>query len=156
MTSILPPIPRFVFTVFEPISLVAGCLGAWISAEWFAAEQVPNSARVALSSNSSILAYQLGNCYFLLALVGLGVLYSTTEAKVVHNYVIALWVADISHVGITYWMINHDQKINVADWNTTTWGNIGVTAFLFLVRTGYLLGLFGSDRYPILPQKKAQ
>ncbi|KAI9050349.1 hypothetical protein LZ554_005515 [Drepanopeziza brunnea f. sp. 'monogermtubi'] len=156
MTSILPPIPRVIFTVFEPISLIAGCLGTWISAEWFVAEQIPNSVQVALSNNATLVTYQLGNCYFLLCLVGLGVLYTTTEAKVVRNYVIALWLADISHVGITYWMINYDQKIAISDWNVTTWGNIGVTVFLFLIRTGYLLGLFGPDRNPVVPRKKVQ
>lgn len=45
-----------------------------------------------------MVAYQLGNIYLLLAMVGVAVLYSTTEAKVVRNYVIALWIADIGHV----------------------------------------------------------
>jgi hypothetical protein len=35
-----------------------------------------------------VVAYQLGNIYLLLAMVGVAVLYTTTEAKVVHNYVI--------------------------------------------------------------------
>lgn len=42
-----------------------------------------------------MVAYQLGNIYLLLAMVGVAVLYSTTEALVVRNYVIALWIADI-------------------------------------------------------------
>lgn len=48
-----------------------------------------------------MVAYQLGNIYLLLAMVGIAVLYSTTEPKVVRNYIVALWIADIGHVVIT-------------------------------------------------------
>lgn len=40
MTAILPPIPRFVFTVFEPISLVAGAVAPLISLPYFVTSQL--------------------------------------------------------------------------------------------------------------------
>ncbi|KAG4438596.1 hypothetical protein IFR05_005920 [Cadophora sp. M221] len=156
MTSILPPIPRFVMTVFEPISLIAGCAAPFVSASYFVAEQIPNSANVPLTGNATMVAYQLGNIYLLLAMVGIAVLYTTTEAAVVRNYVIALWLADISHVGITCYVMPYEQLVNVAGWNAMAWGNIGCTAFLFFIRTGYLLGLFGPDRQPVVSWKKLQ
>ena len=54
-----------------------------------------------LTPNTRLVAYQLGNVYGLLAMVSIAVLYTTTEAKVVRNYLIALWIADIGHVAAT-------------------------------------------------------
>jgi hypothetical protein len=69
MTSVLPPIPRFIFTVLEPISLLAGFVGVIVSPEWFVAQQVASSPLVALSPNATVVALQLGNIYLLLAMV---------------------------------------------------------------------------------------
>lgn len=112
----------------------------------------------------SKLTFRLGNIYLLLAMVGIAVLYTTTEPKVVHNYVIALWLADIGHVAVTCWVMEYEKLIDVANWNVLTWGNIGATVSiiseimnpqlirhkvgLFTVRTAYLLGLFGPDCKP--------
>ncbi|KAG9240176.1 hypothetical protein BJ878DRAFT_313224 [Calycina marina] len=128
MTSILPTIPRLVFTVFEPLSLVAGFLGPFLmSPEKFVSEQTLYMNPESLSRGSQMVAYQLANIYLLLGMVGVAVLYSTTEVKVVKNYVIALWLADIGHVGITGWVMGYSQVADVANWNAMAWGNIGVT-----------------------------
>ncbi|CAG8982949.1 hypothetical protein HYALB_00003527 [Hymenoscyphus albidus] len=156
MTSILPPFPKFVLTVLEPISLVAGAVAPFISAEWFIAEQSPLTPVQPISANAATVAYQLGNIYLLLAMVGIAVLYTTTEAAVVRNYVIALWIADIGHVAITCYGIEYARLIDIASWNPMTWGNIAATVFLFMTRTGYLLGLFGTDRIPSKGSKKRQ
>jgi hypothetical protein len=60
-------------------------------------------------------------------MVGVAVLYTTTEAKVVRNYVIALWLADISHVAITCYIMGYERMVDVANWNPMAWGNIGAT-----------------------------
>jgi hypothetical protein len=60
-------------------------------------------------------------------MIGVAVLYSTTEAKVVRNYVIALWLADIGHVVITCYVMGGEQAIDIANWNAMAWGNIGAT-----------------------------
>lgn len=70
---------------------------------------------------------RLGNIYLLLALIGIAVLYSTTEAKVVKNYVIALWIIDITHIAVTAYGLGYERSIDVANWNSMTWGNVGVT-----------------------------
>ncbi|CZR58409.1 uncharacterized protein PAC_08301 [Phialocephala subalpina] len=148
MTSILPPVPKFVITVFEPLSLIAGAVAPFVSPEWFVAEQIPGFATQPITAQTAMVAYQLGNIYLLLAMVGIAVLYTTTEPKVVRNYVIALWIADIGHVAVTCWVMDYEKLVNVAGWNPLTWGNIGVTLGLFSVRTAYLFGLFGPDRKP--------
>lgn len=73
---------------------------------------------------------RLGNIYLLLAMVGIAVLYTTTEPKVVRNYVIALWIADIGHIAVTCWVMDYEKLVNVAGWNPLTWGNIGATVSL--------------------------
>lgn len=77
--------------------------------------------------NDILHCVRLGNIYLLLAMVGIAVLYSTTEARVVHNYVIALWIADIGHVFITCYVMEYDRAVDIANWNAMTWGNIGAT-----------------------------
>jgi hypothetical protein len=71
--------------------------------------------------------FRLGNIYLLLAMVAVAVLYSTTEPKVVRNYVIALWLADIGHIATTGYVMGYDKFIDFANYNPTTWGNVGLT-----------------------------
>ncbi|PSS12446.1 hypothetical protein M430DRAFT_36572 [Amorphotheca resinae ATCC 22711] len=153
MASILPPIPRVVFTVLEPLTLVAGFFAPFISPEWFVAEQIASSPLVDITQNTKMVAYQLGNIYILLAMIGVAVLYTTTEARVVRNYLIALAIADVSHVGVTWYAMGHERAVDVASWNSMTWGNIGVTTLLFVVRLAYLAGLFGPDQQSPIAKK---
>lgn len=74
-----------------------------------------------------MVAYQLGNIYLLLAMVGVAVFHSTKEAKVVHNYLIALAVADIGHVAITCYGMEYERAVDIGNWNSMAWGNIGIT-----------------------------
>jgi hypothetical protein len=60
-------------------------------------------------------------------MVAIAVLYSTTEPKVVRNYVIALWLADIGHIATTGYVMGIDRFVDFANYNPTTWGNVGVT-----------------------------
>jgi len=64
----------------------------------------------------------------------------------VHAYLLALWIADIGHVGATAWMMGHDAFVDLRSWNAMAWANVGVTGFLFGVRSLYMLGLMGRDR----------
>ncbi|KAI1123922.1 hypothetical protein F5Y10DRAFT_41867 [Nemania abortiva] len=147
MASQLPSFPRTIFTIVEPISLIAGCLGPLVDADWFIASQIDTTAALPASSdNARLVALQLGNTYGLLFLVGVAVLYTTNELRVVRNYLVALLIADITHVGLTCWGLGYERTVDVAAWNAVTWGNVGFTAFLALTRTAYLLGLFGPGR----------
>ncbi|KAI5867417.1 hypothetical protein GGS23DRAFT_592731 [Durotheca rogersii] len=153
MASQLPAFPRAVFTVLEPVSLVGGFLGPFVDADWFVASQLPVAAP-GYDDNARLVALQLGNAYGLLFLLGVAVLYTTTELRVVRNYLVALWIADISHVGVTCWTLGYERAVDVGSWNAVTWGNVGFTTFLCLTRTAYLLGLFGPDRQQAPPATK--
>lgn len=60
-------------------------------------------------------------------MVGIAVLYTTTETKVIKNYVIALWLADIGHVAVTCYGLEYERTVDIGNWNAMTWGNVGVT-----------------------------
>lgn len=79
------------------------------------------------SDNSRLVALQLGNAYGLLFLAAVAVLYTTTEPKVVRNYLIALLIADIGHVYVCFHVLGPDRFFAVGEWNATTWGNVGAT-----------------------------
>lgn len=78
-------------------------------------------------------------------MIGVGVLYSTSEAIVVRNYLFACALGDVGHLWATYHVIG-ESFADIKNWNGMAWGNIGVTAFLLLVRLMYFFGAFGKDR----------
>ncbi|KAJ5623098.1 hypothetical protein N7490_011703 [Penicillium lividum] len=155
MPTIFPTWPHIIFGILEPISLVAGSLAPIFDLDGFISGQTPHVQAPTIQHPSSIaLAYQLGNLYNLLFLVGVGVLHTTTEPKVLRNYLIALAIADIGHVYATYVAMGWDAFMDVGAWNALTWGNIGATAFLFVNRVLYFMGLFGQAKAPKAAGKK--
>ncbi|KAL8835140.1 MAG: hypothetical protein Q9170_003445 [Blastenia crenularia] len=123
-----------------------GYLAPILDTSSFAANQVPSITPTPLTSTTQILALQLGNCYGLIALIAIGVLYSTNEPKVVRNYLVACAIADLGHLWVTYLVLGYANFLDVQGWNSLAWGNIGFTFFLFVTRLAYLTGLFGGDK----------
>ncbi|KAL8679208.1 MAG: hypothetical protein Q9186_004505 [Xanthomendoza sp. 1 TL-2023] len=146
MSATLPFFPRLVFTFLEPLACIGGYITSVRNTASFAADQVPSSSPTPFTSTTQILALQLGNCYGLLALIAIGVLYSTNEPKVVRNYLIACAIADVGHIWVTYNVLGFAKFVDVKGWNSLAWGNIGFTLFLFVTRVGYLAGVLGRDR----------
>ncbi|KAE9976713.1 hypothetical protein EG328_002428 [Venturia inaequalis] len=148
----LPPFPNLIFTIFEPLSLLAGFLSPLLTPQYFISSQLPTPSPPNTPSpttppptdtTTTLLARQLGNTYLLLGLLGLFILHTTSEVKVVRAYLWALWVGDIGHVGFTLWAMGWEGFVCVAGWNAVVWGNVGVTGFLFGVRSLYFWGAFG-------------
>ncbi|KAG6004638.1 hypothetical protein E4U21_000862 [Claviceps maximensis] len=134
---------------------MAGFVGAVKDPAWFVSQQVPQKAvsTAVVSENSIVLAWQLGNLYLLMAFVGLFVLNSTSEIKVVRRYLWALWLGDIGHVAFSCYGLGKARMMNPWEWNPLAWGNIVFTGWLFSMRSAYFLGFFGSDK-PISPIRK--
>lgn len=146
MSTIFPPLPRLIFTILEPLSLLAGYLAPLLSTPHFVSSQVPSALPSALTPINRVLALQLGNCYGLIGLIGVGVLHATNEPKVVRNYIIACAIADVGHLWATYAVIGRQAFVDVGSWNDMAWGNIGITAALLVFRVLYLMGFLGQDR----------
>jgi|ERR1700761_7552710 len=132
---------------------LAGFLAPVLSPAYFITSQLPASystapAKTVLSSivandaTTKLLALQLGNTYLLLGLLGVFILNTTTELKVVRAYLFALWLGDIGHVGFTLWAMGWKGSVNVGLWSPVAWGNIGLTLCLFGMRSLYFLGAF--------------
>jgi hypothetical protein len=66
--------------------------------------------------------------YLLMGMVGLAVLTTTSEIKVVRSYLFALWLADIGHIALTWYGLGSETVANVAGWNDVTWRNIRATS----------------------------
>ncbi|KAL4991507.1 hypothetical protein BDW68DRAFT_152156 [Aspergillus falconensis] len=143
--TILPTWPHIVFAIFEPITLIGGWLAPILDLQGFIADQIPSSPaprELEVHATSFALAYQLANVYGLLALLGAGVLYATSEPKVLRNYLVALAIGDVGHIYVTYLAMGPKLFFDVHRWNALTWGNIGATGFLLVNRLLYLLGVF--------------
>ena len=96
--------------------------------DWFISEQLTQAVPVAASENSRLIAQQLGNVYGLVFLTAVAVLYTTSELKVVRNYLVALLVADLGHIALTCYGLHRDGTLGLlAEWNAMTWGNVAVT-----------------------------
>lgn len=106
---------------------MGGWAGATLNPAWFVTEQTSQGSLSAVDDNSRLVALQLGNTYGLVFLIASAVLWSTSEIKVVRNYLIACWLADMSHVYVCYHVLGWDKFVDVAGWNSMTWGNVGVT-----------------------------
>ncbi len=131
-------VARLLFRVlYADSTSIGGCVPALFLTDWFIAEQFSDPAAAAAAvpaananANARLVAQQLGNAYGLLFMVGVAILYTTTELRVVRNYLVALLLADVGHVGLTMAAIGPEQFAAVRAWNAMTWGNVGFTACL--------------------------
>jgi hypothetical protein len=134
---------------------LGGFLGPAINPEWFITSQMPftytTATRHAILSNvvatdetAKLLAHQLGNTYLLLGLLGTFILNTTSELKVIHAYLWALWLGDIGHVGYTVYHMGLEGTLAYKSWNAAAWGNVAFTMFLFGMRSLYFLGVFST------------
>lgn len=101
--------------------------------DWFVREQISTqgvTAVIPVPDHARLVAQQLGNTYGLLFMVGVAVLYTTTELRVVRNYLVALLIADVGHVGLTIVSLGLERFSAIGEWNAMTWGNVGFTVCL--------------------------
>lgn len=91
------------------------------------AEQIPQKTAPVVTENSIVLAWQLGNLYLLMALVGLAVLTSTSEVRVVRRYLWALWIGDVGHVAFSCYGLGIERLASPSEWNAMALGNIAFT-----------------------------
>lgn len=106
---------------------VAGWAGATLDPAWFVTEQTSSGLVSLVDDNAKLVALQLGNTYGLVFLIAIAVLYTSSEIKVVRNYLVACWLADISHVYVCYYVLGWASFVDVPHWNAMTAGNVGAT-----------------------------
>lgn len=89
---------------------------------------------------------QFNSVLFLLSILGVSILHSTSEAKVARAYIRSLCFGDFSHVSCTLYMLGKKGVVDYHSWTPLVWGNVAFTCFLFVSRCLYLAGLLGKDR----------
>ncbi|KAF3941300.1 hypothetical protein ABW19_dt0201660 [Dactylella cylindrospora] len=144
MTTLLPPVPYWVFCVYEPISTLAGFGYAILQSEKFVAEQLPDTPVTALTPTGTLIAWQTGNLFGIMCMMAIAILWSTTEVAVMKRYLVALLIGDLGHVIAIWWFMGSAAFFGIHQWNILTWANVGFTIFLALTRTATLAGLFGA------------
>lgn len=106
-------------------SRLAGWGTATFDPAAFVSDQITGQ-EAAVSDHARLIALQLGNCYGLMFLLGLVVLFTTSELKVIRRYLLALSVTDVTHVAIGYHVLGIERFSAVHQWNSMMWGNIAM------------------------------
>jgi len=75
-----------------------------------------------MTPDAQTVTLQLGNVYLLLAVLGMFILTTTTDPRVVKAYIIALAIADVGHMGATMWVLGWNRVMNVRGWNSMALG----------------------------------
>lgn len=129
-------------------------------AKWFHQELVPSSVPVpasydALDPQNVMAVFQLGNCYFLLALLSSLVFRAVRDTlpnnpmaqeRILGASFLALGIADLTHIIATLVALPPDVRFGFVNWNSVTHGNVTVVVFLFTFRMLWYLGV-GRTRY---------
>jgi len=154
----LPGFYKALFLYIEPISTISPALMVWIypGAKWFYHELIPSStSAIPLEPKSSMAILQLTNCYFLLGLISSLVFRAIRDAlphdpasqeRILGAAFVALALADISHIVVTFLGLPKELQYNLAAWNPMTHGNISIVVILLSVRIAWFLGI-GRTRY---------
>ncbi|KAG9228702.1 hypothetical protein BJ875DRAFT_228953 [Amylocarpus encephaloides] len=140
MTAIFPPVTRFVFTAFEPLSLSLSCSSSWCRGvfQFSRMEQTPLSP---LESRGCLTKCARGGApvrvhpHLSVVLVERPIrkrlsppshgwhrrLYTVTEAKIVGHYILALWPARIGKVAVACYWMEYERLVDVDPWNSRAW-----------------------------------
>ncbi|KAK6341910.1 hypothetical protein TWF730_001395 [Orbilia blumenaviensis] len=156
MATLLPTVPYWVFCVYEPLSIFGGFAIAILFPELFVALQLPDTEVTELSPSNKLIAWQTGNLFGIMAMMGIAVLFATTEPPVVKRYLVALLLGDIGHLTAVWWVMGSYEFFAAHRWSWFTWGNVGMTMFLALARVGTLGGLLGEIKLQASNDEKAK
>ncbi|GAA6012309.1 hypothetical protein JCM10207_002797 [Rhodosporidiobolus poonsookiae] len=154
------PTPYYLFfTLLEPVLTL---IGAWLAisspSSYFLSLYPPNVLPPAFSAvkeadlhpAAPMQTRQLGSCFFLFALMGLVVLPRVERVlrsrpaemeKIVKAYLGCLAAADLTHIGFTLLDLPPSARFAVSHWNQLVWGNVAITAGLFVVRGMWFAGV---------------
>ncbi|CUA77492.1 hypothetical protein RSOLAG22IIIB_02507 [Rhizoctonia solani] len=144
---------KFVFLHLEPVSTVTPAIIAFLfpGSTWFYNQLIPGLPPVPdsdVDARARMAVLQLANCYMLLSLVSSFVFRAirdslphnmTAQEKIIKATLIALAIADVTHVLGTFVALPSHVAYAPGTWNATTHGNITFTLFLFLTRVAWML-----------------
>jgi len=133
-----------------------GWYSAFFSPSSYYAEQVPSHAlslaarSLGPSPQALGLTLQMGNVLLLLGALAV-VCTWTTDTRVIKGYLVAVAFADYGHIYAAYRGIEAASAGAFWEWqrwNDLTWGNVGASAVLNLLRWATVAGVFGKVARP--------
>ncbi|KAM0271397.1 hypothetical protein ACHAQH_009119 [Verticillium albo-atrum] len=138
---LLEDLPYYIFAVVEPALQLLGFAVTSLAPHYFALSQTPSPISHSFLPSEKILTYQLGNLFFLLAVISLSVLNATSDRAVVGAYLSALCWGDLGHIGVTAWCMGWQRFRSVGEWTPVNWACLLVPAVMYILRNMYLLGM---------------
>lgn len=124
-----------------PVTLLLGSHAALTSPTTFISTQLPHPTPV--SPSAILLSYTLGSLFLLLFGFAVVCTVLTRDARVTKYYLLMLMCGDLGHLAANYAGMGGAVFWGVGGWNQMMWGNIAVTAFLFVNRGCTVAGVFG-------------
>ncbi|KAL7418973.1 hypothetical protein Q5752_006657 [Cryptotrichosporon argae] len=152
MRDPLPSAYYYFFWLVEPILTLAGAAYAIFLPTTYAAALLPSGVERSTAGLGSTVRGQmvvccLGSCFLLLALISFS-LFPTVRAlpaahqePVVRALLVPLAVADLVHIALTLLPLPLSLVLRPGQWTGPIYGNVAITACLFLARAAYLAGL---------------
>ncbi|BGP42107.1 hypothetical protein JCM10450v2_006193 [Rhodotorula kratochvilovae] len=152
------PTPYFLFfAVLEPLLTLIGAAKAALFPAHFHSTLIPLTLGAppldpkAAHAATIMAVRQLGNTYGLVALIG-AVLLPTLRRTltdrpreleaILRAYFCCLAFADVTHIALTLFDLGREIALSpLTHWNQLVWGNVGITAGLFVVRCLWLRGV---------------
>lgn len=127
---------------------LAGLLAFILDPQSSVNDQLPHEPPHKIHQSEMLVLMQFNSVLFLLSIIGVSILHSTSEAKVVRAYIRSLCFGDFSHVSCTLYMLGKEGVTDYHSWTPLVWGNVAFTCFLFVSRCLYLAGVLGKDKEP--------
>jgi hypothetical protein len=158
---------KLLFLYLEPASTMYPAFWTWVfpGAKNFHDELIPNSAPSGpLDPRTTLAIMQLGNTYLLLSLLSSLVFRAVRDAvpnnpvaqdKIIGAALIALAIADATHIAITFIGLPSEIQFAPAAWNSMTHGNITFVVLLLISRVAWFNGI-GRKAYYYGRFKKSQ
>ncbi|GHJ89322.1 hypothetical protein NliqN6_5724 [Naganishia liquefaciens] len=154
-SSVLPAAYYYFFFLVEPLLTLAGAAYAIFLPATYGRELLPRgletfSDAVGHGIRGRLLVGCLGNCFFLLAMISLSLFpilktelghLPILQEKLVRALLMPLAIADITHIMLSLIPLPTSLVLRPDLWTGLIWGNVGITAVLFTVRTMWFVGI---------------
>ncbi|KAF3926807.1 hypothetical protein ABW20_dc0100977 [Dactylellina cionopaga] len=142
---VMPTIPWFVFGILEPLALIWAFFTILPDPHSYLRALGPTASAYHPDDPSASAILSLANVFLLLAGAQFLCCHVSSEPRIARAYILIVTFADYGHIWAAYKGIGYELLVNPKEWNDVTFGNIGISVILNMMRIAYLAGLFGKD-----------
>ncbi|KAG8992695.1 hypothetical protein FRB95_001063 [Tulasnella sp. JGI-2019a] len=140
----------YTFGILEPILTLYGAAAGWTNTSRFFHDQIPSTTTpVDLDPRANIVAWQLAGCYLLIAMIDFMFFQSlrrvvtnaASQEYMARQFLTCFALADLIHIAVSLFGFPAYVRMDPVTWNALTHGNVTFTAFLFIVRMAWFMGI---------------